>query len=74
MKKQHDYGPGDYETIPFRNDPADPRYIPTQEEWDEDDNVYSNCCGEPDRPIGIDGPSYSDLEICPKCRDHCDFE
>jgi len=35
-----DYGPGDYETIPFRNDPLDPRYKPTQEEWEEDNPEF----------------------------------
>lgn len=34
----------------------------------------SNCCGAEDRPCTIDGPSYSDIGICPDCREHCEFE
>jgi len=35
---------------------------------------YSSCCGEKDRAISIYGPDYSDVELCPQCKDHCTFE
>jgi hypothetical protein len=31
----------------------------------------SDCCGSYDKIIGDDGPSWSDVELCPNCRDHC---
>jgi hypothetical protein len=34
----------------------------------------SECCGAEDRSVGIDGPDFSDLGICPDCQDHCEFE
>lgn len=33
----------------------------------------SDCCGAPDEPVSLDGPSWGDLGICPQCREHCDF-
>ena len=33
----------------------------------------SNCCGAEDRMVGYDGPSFSDMDICPECKDHCEF-
>ena len=35
--------------------------------------MISECCGEEDTCISIDGPSYSDIGICPSCKEHCDF-
>jgi hypothetical protein len=34
----------------------------------------SNCCGAEDGMARYDGPSWSDIGICPNCRDHCEFE
>jgi hypothetical protein len=34
---------------------------------------YSNCCYEADTGTSIDGPKYSELGICPDCKEHCDF-
>lgn len=33
----------------------------------------SECCLAEDRAIGEDGPDFSDLGLCPKCRDRCEF-
>ena len=33
----------------------------------------SNCCGSEDGATSIDGPSWSDVGICPDCREHCEF-
>lgn len=33
----------------------------------------SNCCGAEDGATSLDGPSWSDIGICPVCRDHCEF-
>jgi hypothetical protein len=38
-----------------------------------DKERYSSCCGCPDSAIDIDGPEYSDLGICPDCKEPCDF-
>lgn len=35
----------------------------------EDEKKYSNCCTSPDRMI--DDVSYSDLELCSQCGEHC---
>jgi len=35
--------------------------------------LVSDCCKEKDKTMGIDGPSYSSLKICPKCKSHCEF-
>ncbi len=35
---------------------------------------YSNCCGVADTGISIDGPDFSDIGICPECKEHCEFE
>ena len=35
---------------------------------------YSTCCGVADTAISMDGPDFSDIGICPRCRDHCEFE
>lgn len=34
---------------------------------------YSNCCGAENDAITLDGPSWSDIGICPDCREHCVF-
>lgn len=34
----------------------------------------SNCCGSQDCLTNNDGPSWSDIGICPKCKEHCEFE
>lgn len=36
--------------------------------------LFSNCCGEHDRGyvMGAD-QFYSDMGICPRCKDHCLF-
>lgn len=36
--------------------------------------MISNCCGAVDRLQSEDGPSFSDVGICPKCKEHCEFE
>ena len=33
----------------------------------------SECCGAPDGSTTEDGPSWSDIGICPECKDHCEF-
>lgn len=33
----------------------------------------SDCCGAHDGACGIDGPDFSDVGICPECREHCEF-
>ena len=33
----------------------------------------SNCCGAEDGCTSLDGPSWSDIGICPDCREHCEF-
>jgi len=35
--------------------------------------TYSTCCGEPNRAMGEDSADYSDIGICPDCRDNCEF-
>ena len=35
--------------------------------------LISNCCSCPDSSMSIDGPEYSDLGICPDCKEHCEF-
>ena len=35
----------------------------------EDERKYSNCCTAPDMLIG--DCSYSDLELCSSCGEHC---
>lgn len=34
----------------------------------------STCCGAEDGPAGEDGPNWSDIMVCPECREHCGFE
>jgi len=36
-------------------------------------DLCSECCAEPDRAIGPQGHAWSDVGICPKCREHCRF-
>ena len=36
-------------------------------------STYSSCCGIEDGCTSLDGPSWSDIGICPDCKDHCDF-
>jgi hypothetical protein len=32
----------------------------------------SICCGaDLDTPVSNDGPTWSDIKICPLCNDHC---
>jgi len=33
----------------------------------------SDCCGALDGEATEDGPSWSDVGICPDCREHCEF-
>jgi hypothetical protein len=33
----------------------------------------SECCGAKDGESVEDGPAWSDIGICPECRDHCEF-
>ena len=35
--------------------------------------IYSNCCGVEDRSVSEDGPEWSDIGLCPECREHCEF-
>ena len=42
----------------------------TIRKWTE---VISNCCGERDKMMSQDGPNYSDVGLCPKCKEHCEF-
>ena len=39
----------------------------------ETNEKYSNCCGEKDRLMTGDCISYSEMNICPKCKDWCEF-
>lgn len=34
----------------------------------------SNCCGAKDRQMNVHGVEYSDLELCPACKEPCEFE
>lgn len=36
-------------------------------------NKVSNCCGAEDRIDPISELKYSEIEICPKCQEHCRF-
>ena len=40
---------------------------------EKEDKKVSNCCSVADRLQSEDGPSYSDIGICPKCKEHCEF-
>jgi len=33
----------------------------------------SNCCSVEDRAVSEDGPNWSDLCMCPECREPCEF-
>ncbi len=35
--------------------------------------LISNCCEAEDRVDILTGINYSELEICPKCQEHCEF-
>lgn len=35
---------------------------------------HSNCCEAEDKQITINGPDFSDVGICPNCKEHCEFE
>ena len=35
---------------------------------------YSTCCGVADTSVSMDGPEFSDIGICPKCKEHCELE
>lgn len=34
----------------------------------------SNCCGWQDTAMSGDGPNFSEMGICPKCKDYCEFQ
>lgn len=37
--------------------------------------LYSNCCGAEDKAFAkVSDMNYSDMDICPKCGEHCSFE
>ena len=36
-------------------------------------NTVSTCCSAPDGPAGEDGPFWSDIGVCPDCKEHCEF-
>jgi hypothetical protein len=38
-----------------------------------EERLVSNCCNAEDRTMMWGGPSYSTAQMCPKCREHCDF-
>lgn len=40
---------------------------------DEENAKVSNCCGEVDRLSDINGPDWSTLGMCPRCKEHCEF-
>ena len=42
--------------------------------WYKVAEKVSNCCGVSDRLALPDGTTYSDLGMCPKCKEHCEFE
>jgi len=33
----------------------------------------SNCCWRLDRLVSEDGPAFSDVGLCPQCKEHCEF-
>lgn len=33
----------------------------------------SNCCGAENRMVDVDGPDYTDIGMCPNCKEHCEF-
>lgn len=33
----------------------------------------SNCCWRPDRLVSEEGPTFSDIGLCPQCKEHCEF-
>ena len=35
---------------------------------------YSDCCEAEDRAVDGSEADYSDIGICPECKDHCEFE
>ena len=35
--------------------------------------MISECCYAEDRPINLDGPMWSEIQICPVCRDNAVF-
>jgi hypothetical protein len=39
-----------------------------------EERLVSNCCGEPDRQWNPIGVFYSDVCVCPKCQEDCQFE
>ena len=41
--------------------------------WIKIANKVSNCCGASDGPATQDGPHWSDIGICPECKEHCEF-
>jgi len=36
--------------------------------------LFSDCCNAEDRATDIDGPYYSEIGICPECKEHCEFD
>jgi acetyl-CoA carboxylase beta subunit len=36
-----------------------------------EERLVSNCCNSDDRVFN--GEWYSDMEVCPRCKEHCEF-
>ncbi len=45
--------------------------------WMKTTKKISDCCGIPDRKCepdrGMTNNFYSDIDMCPKCKKHCNF-
>lgn len=39
----------------------------------KEDTKVSYCCGEEDGMSSIDGPDWSTLGMCPRCKEHTEF-
>lgn len=35
--------------------------------------LVSNCCGAENRMMADFGSDYKEAEICPRCKEHCEF-
>ena len=35
--------------------------------------LVSNCCGEENRLMSDFGSDFKEAEICPRCKEHCEF-
>ena len=42
-------------------------------EAEEKKVLFSSCCGVEDGLADINGPDWSTLGMCPKCKEHCEF-